>query len=50
VYTVDRLAGAGRDAVEEEGRQLLALLRPGAADDVVFEVVGTQPVAPTARR
>jgi hypothetical protein len=41
VYTVDRLAGGARAAVEEEGRRLLALLRPGTEHDVAFEAVGT---------
>jgi hypothetical protein len=40
VYTVDPLSSAARDHVEEEGRRLLALLRPGVEPDVVFEAVG----------
>jgi hypothetical protein len=50
VYAVDHLSGTDRDVVEAEGRRLLALLRPGAEHDVRFEVVGTQPAAPTPRR
>jgi hypothetical protein len=50
VYTVDGMSGSVRDAVEEEGRRLLALLRPGGEHDVVFQAVGNHPVATTPRR
>jgi hypothetical protein len=39
VYTVDPLSSAALEAVEEEGRRLLALLRPGVEHDVVCETV-----------
>jgi hypothetical protein len=50
VYTVDTISNMVRDAVEDEGRRLLALLRPGSEHDVAFEVVGKHPAAPTPRR
>jgi hypothetical protein len=50
VYTVDAVSGMVRDAVEEEGRRLLALLRPGEEHDIVLQVVGKHPVATTPSR